>query len=156
MNTIAMMSLLTFFLMLSSCEGNLIRPTPTHHAPGTPPFHQGVTSTTMPEPTSPATRKRFGSINEAVLFPRQAAETDICGYLEGEITNPLQCTSGRSCYYSVRGPGASFGPGCCSMTNGEYATSCGDTIATQCVDYGSAISSYLPANETKYLGAIFW
>ena len=147
--TITMM-LLTVFLVLSCCNANLIRP-----APGTPPVHKVVTSTKMPEPTSPATRKSIGFINEDVLFPRQAVEPETCGYREGNPARPLTCATGLNCYWTYT-TGTSWGPACCSEYNGVWATDCTEAIATTCFDYGSAISSYLPETATLYDRQIFW
>jgi len=139
--------ILAAFLTLSLVEANLIHPTPT--------VHNGVAATTMPEPTSPATRRsRFGFMNENVLFPRQeAAQPVTCAYEEADPLRPITCAAGSDCQWEY-GTSTFWGPYCCpTQTNGVTESNCGTSAVTTCIDYGS--NNFQPATATRYQRDIY-
>jgi hypothetical protein len=90
-HTIITMILLAVLLILSHCKANLIYPTPT--------VRSRAASTTMPEPTSPATTSGVQFMDEDVLFPRQDASPVTCGYEEADPTRALTCAAGNRCVW---------------------------------------------------------
>lgn len=127
MRTPITMILLAVLLTLSLCKAYHIYPTPT--------AHNGAASTTMPEPTSPATTSGVRFVNKDVLFPRQGASSlGTCAYEKGDPTSPLTCEAGDVCTWETGSATSTFwGPNCCPST----ASDCSAYALTSCIDYES-------------------
>jgi hypothetical protein len=145
-HTTITMILLAVLLVLSHCKANLIYPMPT--------VHNGAASTTIPEPTSPATTSGVQFMDENVLFPRQDASPVTCGYEEADPKRAVLCAAGSGCawdYGAATSSSSTFwGPYCCPTT----ASGCPSFAKTRCIDYSSA---YLqPSHLTVISRILYW
>ncbi|QSZ30070.1 hypothetical protein DSL72_004590 [Monilinia vaccinii-corymbosi] len=69
------------------------------------------------------------------LFRRGSIDVDICGWVGGNLAQPVGCASGSSCIHDT-----AFGfVGCCPTSSaGADPIPCTDGLYTTCIDYNSA------------------
>lgn len=148
-HTTIMLELLTVLQILTHAKGSLIRPTPK--------IYDGAAVAAMPQPTSPPTRRRFGSMNQDLLFQRQASEPVVCGYKTWDASEALVCPSDQRCAYDQEDTG-DYGPVCCPIqTDGQVIPACSTSAYVACVDYGSAINTeFTPSVATTYERTWYW